>query len=187
MTTEVIARNAAHGEAIEPGAIRFVRLLPGPIERVWAFLTESDKRERWLASGAMEARVGADFSLTFRHRHLSPDPQPTPERFKKYDAGHTSHHRITRFEPPHLLAFTWGSGGEEPSEVTFELSEQGSEVRLVLTHRRIVARDVLLGVSRGWHAHLAVLVERLNGRELPSFWQLFDSLEGDYAKRLSDG
>jgi hypothetical protein len=46
---------------------------------------------------------------------------------------------------------------------------------------------VLLGVSRGWHAHLAVLVERLNGRELPSFWQLFDSLEGDYAKRLSDG
>ena len=40
MTTELMAPNAAHGEAIEPGAIRFVRLLPGPIERVWAFLTE---------------------------------------------------------------------------------------------------------------------------------------------------
>ena len=28
MTTELTAPNAAHGEAIEPGAIRFVRLLP---------------------------------------------------------------------------------------------------------------------------------------------------------------
>ena len=33
--------------------VRFERLLPGPIERVWAYLTESDKRSLWLASGAM--------------------------------------------------------------------------------------------------------------------------------------
>ncbi|MEX3932396.1 hypothetical protein AB4Y32_11375 [Paraburkholderia phymatum] len=26
--------------------VRFERLLPGPIERVWAYLTESDKRSQ---------------------------------------------------------------------------------------------------------------------------------------------
>ncbi len=40
---------------IAPDAIRLERLLPGPIERVWAFLTESDKRARWLAAGDVEA------------------------------------------------------------------------------------------------------------------------------------
>jgi len=41
------------GVLTEARTIRFQRLLPGPIERVWAFLTESDKRGRWLASGPM--------------------------------------------------------------------------------------------------------------------------------------
>ena len=34
---------------IEPGTVKMERLLPGPVERVWAYLTESDKRARWLA------------------------------------------------------------------------------------------------------------------------------------------
>lgn len=33
-----------YGMIIEPGTLRIQRLLPGPIERVWAYLTESDKR-----------------------------------------------------------------------------------------------------------------------------------------------
>lgn len=191
MTTEGTASpqglNARHGVVIGPGAVRFERLLPGPIERVWAFLTESDKRGRWLASGVMQPRVGAEFELRFDHRSLSPEQRPTPERFRQHDAGHVSRHRLTRLEPPHLLAFTWGGGAEGPSEVTFELAAEGPHVRLVLTHRRIGARDVLLSVSSGWHAHLAVLVERLNGRELPSFWQLLETLEADYEQRLSGG
>ena len=32
-------------------AVRFERLLPGPIERVWEFVTESEPRSRWLAAG----------------------------------------------------------------------------------------------------------------------------------------
>ena len=27
---------------IEPGTVKLERLLPGPVERVWAYLTESD-------------------------------------------------------------------------------------------------------------------------------------------------
>ena len=33
------------GTSTEPGTVRLERLLPGPIERAWAYLTESDKRE----------------------------------------------------------------------------------------------------------------------------------------------
>lgn len=43
-----------YGMIIEPGTLRIQRLLPGPIERVWAYLTESDKRATWLAAGAMK-------------------------------------------------------------------------------------------------------------------------------------
>lgn len=41
--------DTGYGEKIAEESIRFERLLPGPIERVWAFLTESDKRGQWLA------------------------------------------------------------------------------------------------------------------------------------------
>jgi uncharacterized protein YndB with AHSA1/START domain len=40
-----------YGIVTEAGAVRFERLLPGPIEHVWAYLTQSDKRGTWLAAG----------------------------------------------------------------------------------------------------------------------------------------
>jgi uncharacterized protein YndB with AHSA1/START domain len=40
-----------YGALIEPTTVKIQRLLPGPIERVWAYLTESDLRRQWLAAG----------------------------------------------------------------------------------------------------------------------------------------
>lgn len=37
------------GVVTEPGTVRFERVLPGPIERVWAYLTESEKRRSYSA------------------------------------------------------------------------------------------------------------------------------------------
>ena len=51
---------ADRGTITEAGTIRFERLLPGPIERVWAYLTESDKRAKWLAAGDMDLRPGGE-------------------------------------------------------------------------------------------------------------------------------
>ena len=39
-----------------PGTVRIERLLPGPIGRIWSYLTESDKRSQWLAAGNMELK-----------------------------------------------------------------------------------------------------------------------------------
>ena len=49
----------AYGALIEPTTLKIQRLLPGPIERIWAYLTDSDLRRKWLAAGAMEMKVGA--------------------------------------------------------------------------------------------------------------------------------
>ncbi|MEQ8750919.1 MAG: hypothetical protein RIC52_14200 [Amphiplicatus sp.] len=43
-----------HGQRIDKMSIRFERLLPGPIERVWAYLTEPEKRAEWFAGGVTE-------------------------------------------------------------------------------------------------------------------------------------
>src|SRR4030095_10901952 len=87
-----------YGVVVAPATIRFERVLPGPIERVWAYLTESEKRGKWFAPGQMELREGGRVELFFRHADLSPKKEPTPDRFKRYDQGHTSHGRIIRCE-----------------------------------------------------------------------------------------
>ncbi|HUK06032.1 MAG TPA: SRPBCC domain-containing protein, partial [Burkholderiales bacterium] len=48
---------------IQPSTIRFERLLPGPIERVWEYLTVSEKRAAWLAAGEFDLRVGGRIEL----------------------------------------------------------------------------------------------------------------------------
>ena len=51
--------------------VRLERVLPGPIERVWAYLTEPEKRAKWFAGGPMELRVGGRVEFKFRHADLS--------------------------------------------------------------------------------------------------------------------
>jgi uncharacterized protein YndB with AHSA1/START domain len=173
-----------YGVAAGPGAVRFERLLPGPIERVWAYLTESDKRGKWLASGEMDLRVGGSVNLFFDHASLSSKTAPTPDRFKRYENGHTLHARITRCEPPRLLSYTWGGEPYQESEVRFELTQQGSEVLLVVIHSRLAGRGEIAEAASGWHTHLSVLVEHLNGREPQPFWSALAEIDGEYEKRL---
>ena len=171
------------GTVVGTRTVRFERLLPGPIETVWAFLTESDKRGQWLATGPMDLKPGGAVHLKWNHADLSPEKREAPERFRKHDGGHEMTARVLRCEPPHLLSFTW-SNREDPSEVTFQLAERGDKVLLTLTHAKLPNREEMLGVSGGWHTHLDVLVERLEGRTPPYFWDMFARMEGVYDKRV---
>lgn len=178
------APNGGHGRIVAPDAVCFERLFPGPIERVWAYLVDSDKRGRWLASGRMPAEPGAPFEMRFDHDSLSSDKAVAPEPYRQYAGGVISRHRMIRMEPPRLLVISWGGGSEPESEVKFELSEEPGGVRLVLTHYRLPDLDEMVNVSGGWHTHLAVLAERLAGREPLAFWTLFEGVEDDYARRF---
>jgi uncharacterized protein YndB with AHSA1/START domain len=172
-----------HGIVTGKGTIRFERVLPGPIERVWAYLTDSDKRAKWLAAGDMDLRIGGRVELTFRHADLSPHQESTPERFKTFENGVSVVYRVTKCDPPRLLGMTWG-GPEDESEVTFELTPLGDEVRLVLTHSRLADRNAMVMVSGGWHTHLAILADNLASETPRPFWSTFARAEAEYEKRI---
>lgn len=173
--------NNAYGVQAAPDTVRMERLLPGPIERIWAYLTEPEKRKKWLAGGEMEMRVGGKANLFFHHSEIT--SEPTPERFKSMENGIHSQCEVTEFDPPRLLAMTW-PGDDHASEVVFELFPEGEKVLLVLTHRKLPSKAEMANVSSGWHAHLAVLAALLEGRESGSFWSDVIRLEDEYRKRL---
>lgn len=174
-----------HGTLVEADTIEFRRVLPGPIERVWAYLTESDKRGRWLASGDMDLEVGGQVTLHFRHADLSPVREEIPAKYQDLRDGTSFAGHITRCEPPRVLAYTWAESSGEDSEVTFELTPQGDDVLLVLTHRRLGDdRDMLLSVAAGWHTHLGILADRLAGRAPQPFWAVHTEREAEYDRRI---
>jgi uncharacterized protein YndB with AHSA1/START domain len=117
--------------------------------------------------------------LTFRNRELSAHAEPTPDKYKKYEEA-ALQGRVTRCDPPRLLSYTWG----EHSEVTFELTPDGENVLLVLTHRRLPDRTAMVMVGSGWHAHLAILLDHLDAREPRPFWSTHARLEAEYERRL---
>lgn len=179
-----------YGTVLESGAVRFERLLPGPIERVWEYITDSEKRGTWLATGEMDLRVGGKVSLFFRHSDLSRVKEAPPEKYKQMKGGVGGFGYITQIDPPRLLAMTWnekeGSSGpsSEASEVTFELLPRGKDVLLVLTHRRLADYDKKISTAAGWHTHLDIMVEHINGRATPPFWSKHERLEKEYESRL---
>jgi uncharacterized protein YndB with AHSA1/START domain len=174
--TDTLAPDA-YGQLIEPTTLSIQRLLPGPIERVWAFLTENDLRRRWLAAGEMELRIGAPFTLTWQNDRLTNPPGARPEGFGE---EHSMESRITVCNPPHQLAFTWGGG-----DVSIALEEKGKKVLLTLTHRRIVERSSRVMIGAGWHAHLDTLASRMSGKEPATpFWDGWLLLRQEYNQRL---
>ena len=172
-----------YGAVTEPGTLRLERILPGPIERVWAYLTESEKRGKWLAPGAMELRASGRVELNWRHADLSAEKTP-PANYDNSECADILRGRITRCDPPHALSYTWGDGADA-SEVTFELSPRAGEVLLVITHRRLGDRKRIVGVASGWHTHVGILIDQLHSREPRPFWTTFVRVEGEYEKRIA--
>src|SRR5215510_10698841 len=176
-TMNTAASRDAYGSLIEPTTLKIQRLLPGPIERVWAYVTDSELRRKWLAAGNMEMKAGTPFEFVWRNDELSDPPGKRPEGFGE---EHRMQSRITELDPPRRISFTWSDTGD----VSIELETKGKEVLLTLIHRRLPNRNYMLRVSAGWHMHLDVLVARANGRESDPFWDGWLRLTKEYDRRL---
>lgn len=167
----------AYGVLTEPATVKIQRLLPGPIERVWAYLTDSDLRRQWLAAGQMELKVGAPVELVWRNDELT---DPSGQRPAGFPDEHRMQCRITELDPLRKLTITWSGSGD----VSFELEPKGKEVLLTVIHRRLPDRGTLLMVGAGWHMHLDILVARATGQEPEPFWDGWSRLQKDYDRRM---
>jgi uncharacterized protein YndB with AHSA1/START domain len=173
-----------YGELLDDSTVRFERLLPGPIERVWEYIVESDKRAKWLCAGDIGAGDGAHVDMRFHNETLSnAEDIERPEKYRDMPNEISFTGSVTRWDPPHVVSHTWDFE-DESSEVCYELEEVGDKVRLVLTHRRLESGDKILSVSGGWHTHLDILVDVLEGHEPGAFWKKQTALEAEYTARL---
>ncbi|WP_284319529.1 SRPBCC family protein [Dyella acidisoli] len=169
-----------YGVVTEPTSIRFERLLPGPITRIWSYLTDSEKRGQWFSSGPIEPKVGGKAEHVFNNGKLSKHDDPPPEKYADHAGEVRSEGRVLTYDPPYALAYTFGGD----MEVRFELTSQGDKVLLVLTHTRLTSYDMLTRIAGGWHTHLDILADRLSGREPPAFWKTHARMEAEYQARI---
>lgn len=146
---------------IQPSTLRFERLLPGPVERVWAYLVESEKRAKWLAGGEFELRVGGKIELVFENDKLSEESRDFGTR--RFEG------RITRLEPLRLLAHSWDWDGKD-SQVVYQLEPRGKDVLLTIQHRLPAEGGINRGVAGGWAAHVGILADLLEGKKPRPFW-----------------
>lgn len=137
------------GQLRRETAVQFQRLLPGPVERVWEFLTQSEHLPGWVGAGRIEPRVGGEVRIA---------------------DGHITG-VVTQWKPPHLLTLTWNVllPGERTSTypesyVTFELQASGAEVLLTLIHRPILP-GLEAQTLMGWHTLLELLGGTIRGEQ----------------------
>jgi uncharacterized protein YndB with AHSA1/START domain len=133
------------GEIIPESAVRFVRNFDAPPEKVWAFLTESERLPEWYGDGSIEPREGGAVTLM---------------------AGHIRG-VVTGWRPEKFLAYTWSvfQPGEEVSAwpisyLELALEEIGTGTRLTLTHRPIPEAMHKLTMI-GWHTMLDMIAAGL--------------------------
>jgi uncharacterized protein YndB with AHSA1/START domain len=166
-----------YGALIEPATLKIQRVLPGPIERIWAYLIDGELRRKWLAAGVMDMKIGAPFEFVWRNDELNDPPSARPADFPE---EHRMQSRITELDPPRKLSIAWKNSGD----VTFQLEPKGEDVLLTLIHRRLPDRSTLLKVSAGWHMHLDILVARATSNEPAPFWDGWSRLQKEYDQRL---
>jgi uncharacterized protein YndB with AHSA1/START domain len=148
----------------ERSTVTLVRSLPGPIERIWAYLTEPNLLAKWFSQGVVADRIGGDV------------------RFEMGPSG-----RVTVCEPPRLLEYTWNAqessscGPVVDSLVRWELAKDGDRVRLTLTHSRLPENEVL-GHGAGWHTFVERLSACVDGRVPEPIAELFARYKAEYAK-----
>lgn len=170
-----------YGERIDKTTVRFERLLPRPIERVWAYLIEPEKRMQWFCGGDFDLKPGGKAEFHFDHRRLT-DEKP-PKKYEMHGGEMKFDGTIVEAKPPRLLVFDWPEETGENTRVRIELAESGGKVKLTLTLSRLDKRETMISASGGWHILLDVFDAVLSGTAPPPFWSAILKLEAEYDRR----
>jgi uncharacterized protein YndB with AHSA1/START domain len=139
------------GEMFRAPGVRFWRRLPGPIERVWSYLTDPAKLSGWYDAGStIEPREGGLVSL---------------------NGGHIRG-VVTQWRPPVKFAHSWNVFGPgetvsayPESYLTLELAPAEAEVALTLLHLPVLDRFEPQN-AMGWASFLDIVEDTVKGREV---------------------
>ncbi len=167
------------GSILDLHTVELKRLIPGPIELAWDYLTKQELLKTWFADVTIEPRVGGAVTI----------------RFSEDESCNTTGVRgtVREFRKPHVVAFTWfqqrlqpdGSRlGVDEGEVRFELAERGDKVLLTLLHTGLPIHE-LAGHSAGWDAFLQNLDSLMSGRGKIDFMAVFRDLHPRYEERVA--
>src|SRR5690625_1659037 len=174
--------NKKHGIFSEPGTVRFERLLTGPAERIWDYLTKSELKARWLSAGDVEPKVSGKVIFNFKHSDLTETGDPVPDKYKAMEEGTYFEGRVLISQSFTNLEYTRLEGAGDAPTFTYDLiPHKNNQVLLRLTPRRLsVASAIRISVSAGWHTHLGILADRLSGKKPESFWKVHGEMETVY-------
>lgn len=152
--------------AAEGMTVRFERRLPRPPEIVWAALTAPERLADWLGPAVFEPREGGRVNI-----------------FTDREEALQVHGRVTEWDPPRSLGFTWRSADEPETRVRCELSPDGPDgTRLVFTHGPMERKWIAL-VLPGWHGHLEQLQALIEtGEPAASGMDRWRELQGAYVE-----
>jgi uncharacterized protein YndB with AHSA1/START domain len=138
------------GQLKRVAMVQFERILPGPIERVWEFLTDAERLPGWFGQGTIEPRAGGVVRLMGDH-------------FRGI---------VTQWKPPHRLIYSINvlNPGETESRypesyLSQELTPRGSEVVLTITHLPVLDRFEKQN-AMGWHTFLDMLSAALRSEPI---------------------
>ncbi|MEO9484684.1 MAG: SRPBCC family protein [Ekhidna sp.] len=167
-----------NGKLIAPTTLQFERMLPGPIDRVWEYLTDAEKRGKWFASGSVSLNEGSQIKFVFNNNQLSSPIESPPTKYQDFGDGFVSYAKVIKSEAPHLFVIEW------EGLVTFKLESQDEGVKLTLTHEKLEdTHETRVGTMSGWHTHLNILEVQLAGKSHEGgFWTTHMSLEEVYEK-----
>lgn len=162
------------GTILNSNTVRFERLLYGPVDRAWDFITGPEGIVQWLfARSNFELHEGGRVDLKFG----TPDPQN----------GHIYNVRgtVSRIIPKQLIEYSWiETSTDLTSSVLFELHQEGENVRLTVTHS-YVSPEFMPKVGAGWHAHLDALVSILRGEKPAEFLPAYNDLLKIYSSTVA--
>jgi uncharacterized protein YndB with AHSA1/START domain len=150
---------------------RFERLIPRPIDTVWAALTVPERLAGWLGQPAdLDLRVGGRYFVRFAGA--------------ANDDG--VYGVITAIEPPRLLAYDWNDTGGDTS-LYWELTSEPEGCRLEFTQTGLTAWWFIGGFA-GWHSFLDDLCALLIEATAPDQQQIdasYRALEARYRRWFS--
>lgn len=176
-----------YGHIQEDGSLKFVRNFSAPINTVWSWIVEGDKRGKWLSGGDTATHVGQKMMFEFNHHDLTPHDDPFPEKYKEIEDGVSYEVEVKEFDEPHRILWFWPDPDGWDTMVDIKLTEADGQVTLTLVQSGPINQEHLKGSSAGWHAHLDIMVDKVGGQE-PStpFWPRHEELFNEYADRLAE-